>query len=219
MTLKYKAGLFRIWLVLCFLWIVVSAWAGLSWGAVVSVPVAVGVVVYLVVWVIEQFPAPPVDVTQLRQKIAANLGVAKPEDSEVYKTTWAQPINLLEAKYGEKIPITEIHGLQQLISAKLDELQVQRQELINREAKAGKAIEIEELRQTLQNSAAAAYTGPERDAYAMQIDEFLTSLATKYGSRIPVDHAFKIMQDLEAGREYRQIMQDLEAGRGYGPDD
>ena len=32
--------------------------------------------------------------------------------------------------------------------------------------------------------------------------QLLESLTAKYGSRIPVDHAFKIMQDLETGRGY-----------------
>jgi hypothetical protein len=33
----------------------------------------------------------------------------------------------------------------------------------------------------------------------MEIDKLLESLAAKYGSSIPVDHAYKIMQKLEAG--------------------
>lgn len=94
-----------------------------------------------------------------------------------------------------------MEGLQQLISSKLASLEEQRQEIISREAKEGKTIEIESLRRTLEASK-AAYAGPDRNAYVMEMDKLLESLAAKYGSRIPIDHAYKIMQNLEAGLGY-----------------
>jgi hypothetical protein len=205
MIFEHKlSGFFRGGLV-GFLWVAVTVWAGLSWGVVVCIPVAFGVVVCLIAWGIDHRAAQTFDVTELRQKLAESAAVAEPEDSDVYKTTLELSVNLLEAKYGKKIPMSEIRGLQQLMDTKIAELQVQRQEAINRAAEAGRAIDIEKLRQ----SCVAAYTGPggpDRDAYLMHVERFLTPLATKYGSLIPIDRAFKIMQDFEAGR-------------GYSPDD
>jgi len=91
--------------------------------------------------------------------------------------------------------------LRQLISSKLARIEEQRQEIIIRGAKEGKTIEIESLRRTLEVSK-AAYTGPDRNAYVLEIDKLLESLTAKYGSHIPVDQACKIMQDLEAGLGY-----------------
>ena len=56
MRFNYKAGLFRIWLILSFFWVVVVTYlVGFVWGAVIGVPVAFGVVLYLVVWAIRGF--------------------------------------------------------------------------------------------------------------------------------------------------------------------
>jgi hypothetical protein len=134
------------------------------------------------------------DLSELRQ----DLTETQTENPEVYKTELEPVLNRLEAKYGNHVPVAEMEGLRQLISSKLAGLEEQREEIISREAKEGKTIEIESLRRTLEASK-AAYTGPDRNAYVMEMDRLLESLAAKYGSHIPVDHAYKIMQNLEAG--------------------
>ena len=40
MTFNYRAGLFRIWLVLAILWVAIAAWAQLPLGTVIGVPLA-----------------------------------------------------------------------------------------------------------------------------------------------------------------------------------
>jgi hypothetical protein len=91
--------------------------------------------------------------------------------------------------------------LRQFTDRNLANLERQRQEIIDEGAKEGKTIEIESIRQRLEDSK-AAYSRPDRDAYVMAVDKFLESLAVKYGSRIPIDQAYKIMQDLEAGHGF-----------------
>ena len=137
------------------------------------------------------------DLSALRQDLAET----RTENPEVYKTELEPVLNRLEAKYGNNVPVAEMEGLRQLISSKLAGLEEQRKEIISREAKEGKTIEIESLRRTLEASK-AAYIGPDRNAYVMEIDKLLESLRAKYGSHIPVDHAHKIMQNLEAGVGY-----------------
>lgn len=198
--------MFRIWLVLSLFWVVVTVWAGLTWGPVIGVPLVFGVVLYLMVWAIRGFavkqppPAQTFDLRELRQ----NLAKTQSENPEVYKTELAPFLNGLEAKYGNNVPVTEMDGLRQFVDSKLAGLEEQRQEIVNRGAKEGKTIEMESLRRTLEGSQ-AAYTGPDRDAYVMEVDKLLESLTEKYGSRIPVDHAYKIMQNLEAGFGYKPI--------------
>jgi len=134
------------------------------------------------------------DLSELRQ----DLVETQRENPEVYKTELEPVLNRLEEKYGNNVPVAEMEVLRQLISSKLADIEKQKQEIISRGAKEGKTIEIESLRLTLEASK-ATYAGPDRNAYAMEIDKLLESLAAKYGSSIPVDHAYKIMQKLEAG--------------------
>jgi len=202
MTFNYKAGLFRIWLVLSLLWVVLTAWAGFRWGAVAGVPLAFGVVLYLVVWAIRGFgvkqtpPALMVNLTELRQELSQTT------DPEAYKTEMEPLLDQLEAKYGSSsVPLGEIQGFQNIIRGKVVRIGEQKQEIIDREAKKGATIELDALRRTLEASK-ATYAGPDRENYVSELDKLLDSLATKYGTRIPVDHAYRIMQKLEAGLGY-----------------
>ena len=203
MTVNYRAGLFRVWLVFSLLWMIVALWAGREWGPVIGVPLVLGVVLYLIVWANRGFaikqppPAHTFDLSELRQ----DLVETQAENPEVYTTQLEPFLDRLEAKYGNNVPVTEMDGLRQLIKSKLAGIEEQRQEIINRGAKEGQTIEIESLRQNFEVSK-AAYTGPDRDAYVMEMDRLLESLTVKYGNRIPVDHAYKIMQYLEAGLGY-----------------
>ena len=92
-------------------------------------------------------------------------------------------------------------NLRQLINSKLAGIAEQWQEIIDPGAKQGQTIEIESRRQKIELSK-AAYPAPDRDACIMEMDSPLESLPVKYGNHIPVDHAYKIMQDLEAGLGY-----------------
>jgi hypothetical protein len=144
---------------------------------------------------VKQLPsAQTFDLRELRQDLAET-------NPEVFETELEPVLNRLEAKYGNNVPVDEMEGLRQLIGSKIAGIEEQRQEIINRGAKEGKTVEIESLRRTLEASK-AAYTGPDRNAYVMEMDKLLESLMARYGSRIPVDHAQKIMQNLEAGLGY-----------------
>jgi hypothetical protein len=201
MTFNYRAGLFRMWLVTSLFWVVVSVWAGLAIGPVIAVPLGFGIVLGLIVWAIRGFaakqPTSPetFDLGGFRKHLAETQG----GNPELHKL---EPfLTRLEAKYGNNVPKTELEGLRQLVSSRLRDIDEQRQEIINRTAEEGKTVEIESLRRSLERSG-AALTGIDRDAYVLETDKLLDSLTAKYGSRIPVDHAHKIMQDLEAGRGY-----------------
>jgi hypothetical protein len=204
MTFNYRIGLVRAWLVLSLLWVAISQWASLSWGAAIGVPLAVAVVLYLVVWAIRRFavkehlPAQTFDLSELRR----NLARTQADNPESYKTELEPFLDRLEAKYGNIVPTSEMGGLQQLVKEKLADIEERRQEIIKRGAKEGKTIELDSLRRTLEASK-ATYTGSDREAYLNEMNRLLESLTAKYGSRIPVDHAYRIMQDLEAGRGYR----------------
>jgi hypothetical protein len=137
------------------------------------------------------------DLRELRRELAGT----QTEAPEVYEIELVPLLDQLEAKYGNNVPVAEMDGLRQLVSAKLADIEKRRHEIINREAKEGKTIEMESLRLNLEASK-ASYCGPNRDAYVMEIDRLLESLVLKYGSRIPVDHAYKIMQDFDAGRGF-----------------
>jgi hypothetical protein len=134
------------------------------------------------------------DLRKLRQDLAET-------NPEVYQTELEPVLDRLDAEYGSNVPVAEMEGLRELISSKIAGIEEQRQEIINRGAKESKTIEIESLRRTLEASK-AAYTGPDRNAYVVEMDKLLESLTARYGSRIPVDHAYKIMQDLETGLGY-----------------
>lgn len=154
-------------------------------------PRAVGEVVALC-----RKPAPPqmFDLRKLRQDLAETQA----QGPEVYKSEFEPVFNRLEATYGNMVPVTQLDGLRQLISSKLAGLEVRRQEIIDQGAKEGKTIEIESLRQTIEASK-ATYNGPDRNTYIVEVDKLMESLTVKYGSSIPVDDAYKIMQNLEAG--------------------
>lgn len=108
-------------------------------------------------------------------------------------------LDRLQSEYGNHVPVVELAALQNLTKAKLGRIEQQRQEIINQGARDGKTIDLDRLRDTLENSK-AAYEGLEREAYAQEVDRLLESLSARYGSRIPVDHAYRIMQRLEAGQ-------------------
>jgi hypothetical protein len=76
--------------------------------------------------------------------------------------------------------------------------QLEKQGTIDRAAKEGKTIEIVALRQRMR-VATANYAGPDRDTFASELDRLLAGLASKYGSRIPVDEAHRLMRKLERG--------------------
>jgi len=102
---------------------------------------------------------------------------------------------------GESAPISEMERLHFLVNEILARIEERKQEIIDRGAKEGKTVEIEALRGRLEDSK-TAYAGPDRDACAMEVDRLLSALTAKYGTRVPIDHAYKIMQDLDAGRGY-----------------
>ena len=88
----------------------------------------------------------------------------------------------------------------QMANAQIADIRQHRQEIIDHAAKEGKTIDTASLRQTMEEIK-AKNTGPDRDAIAADIDRLLQSLEAKYGAEIPIDHAQRIVEDLEAGRE------------------
>lgn len=195
MTFNYRVGLFRIWLVFSLFWMIVALVEEFAWGQAIGVPLGLGVVRYLIVETIRGFvvkpPAPmqTFDLRDFRQDIQA-------ETPDGYKTI--EPIlDFLEAKYGNNVPLTEMDNLRQLNNSKLANIQERIQDGVNQAAAEGKTIEIESLRRTFERSK-AAYAGPDRECYVMEMDKFLESIIAKYGNRIPMEDAYKIMKDFEA---------------------
>jgi hypothetical protein len=140
-------------------------------------------------------PAQTFDLGTLRQDLAETQA-KNPARNELETL-----LNRLDAKYGNDVPLFEMAGLQEYITSNLVGLEEQRHEIIGRGAKEGKTIEIESLRRTLERQK-TAYTGPDPEAYVFAMERHLELLTAKYGTHIPIDHAYKIMQNLEAGRGY-----------------
>ena len=132
--------------------------------------------------------SPLIPLTELREQLSA----AQPER---YKSELEPLLDQLQATHGELVSAAAV---EELIAAKLRELERQRQEIVDREAKKGKTIEIAALRQRMEATKAAC-AGSNRDAYANELDRLLDGLSAKYGSSIPVDEACRIMQKLERG--------------------
>lgn len=119
MTFNYRTGLFRLWAVLSLLWVVVTALiGGMPWGAVVGLPLILGVALYLIVWIIRGFtkvqPSSEefFDLQELRQNLASSL---KTEYPELYRTKLEPLLDRLEAKYGNDVPQSEMEGLRQFL--------------------------------------------------------------------------------------------------------
>jgi hypothetical protein len=72
------------------------------------------------------------------------------------------------------------------------------------EAKFGNSIPVSEMdslgRLISSKFAGIEESGADRDAYVHALDTLLDSLTKRYGSHIPVDRAYKIMERLESGR-------------------
>jgi hypothetical protein len=137
------------------------------------------------------------DLAELREELIASQGG---EDSETYREHIAPALDRLEARYGNRVPVAEIEGIRQIANAQIADIRQHRQEIIDHAAKEGKTIDTASLRQTMEEIK-AKNTGPDRDAIAADIDRLLQSLEAKYGAEIPIDHAQRIVEDLEAGRE------------------
>lgn len=131
MTFNYKTGLFRVWLVLSLLWLVVAMFAGANAGVILIVPLVVGGVLYLIVWAIRGFavkehpPAHTFDLQELREQLAAET------DPELLKREVDPLLNRLQAEYGNHVPLSELAGLQNLTKTKLGQIEKQRQEIID----------------------------------------------------------------------------------------
>lgn len=141
--------------------------------------------------VVDEYP--PVQTVDLGE-LRSDLAKTQAESPEFYKRELAPALDRLGAKYGNNVPVAEVDGLRQLVNSKIGGIEEQRQKIISRGAKEGKTIGIESLRRTVEASK-AAYAGPDRRAYLAEMDKLLESLTAKYGSRIPVDHAYRIMQE------------------------
>jgi hypothetical protein len=85
MIFNYKTGLFRVWLVLSLLWLIVGLFAGADAGTLITVSLVFGIVLCLIVWAIRGFtvkerpPADTFDLQEFRQDLAAKA------DPEVLK--------------------------------------------------------------------------------------------------------------------------------------
>jgi hypothetical protein len=146
MTLNYKIGLFRIWLVLSLLWAVVALLTELPWFAVFGVPIVCGVLWWfcLVVWAIRRVAAKEATREQALRDLRQNLAATQTENKEVWKTEVEPLWNRLQETYrNDDFPISEIETLQQLVRSKLADIEKRRQELIDQKGPKGKAIEIQ----------------------------------------------------------------------------
>jgi hypothetical protein len=107
----------------------------------------------------------------------------------------------LEAKHGNNVPISEMTQVQIFIDSQLKRVRQEQEEAISRGAQEGKAISVEALRTRMAQSK-AAYAGSDASAYSKEIDKMLDYVATKYGSQVPIDEAFRLMRNLEEGRGF-----------------
>lgn len=136
---------------------------------------------------------PTFDLDELRRDLTTSTS-ASPEMYDEY----VKPIlEQLEAQYGKRVPLHEIVKFQQLCTTKMAEIEVQRQAIIDRGAKQGATISIEALRAGL-NKDKEAYDGPDKEAYARELDKLVEILITNYGTAIPVDEAYEIQKHLDS---------------------
>lgn len=79
----------------------------------------------------------------------------------------------------------------------LQEIESRRQEIIEAGARQGKTISTEKALQYVE-LVKANYDGPDREAYVREIDRVVQEFRAKHGPEIPVDEAYRIMQEIEA---------------------
>lgn len=200
MAFNYRTGLFRVWLVLSLFWLAACLLVGAEAGIIIAVPLLFGITLYLIIWAVRGFavkelpPAQTVDMRELRQE----LGSTETLDPKMFRCELELVLNSLEAKYGQHVPLHEIQNLQQTIGAKLSNIARHEQQIVDQAAREGETIDLDRLRDSLAKGK-ATLEGSDREAYEQEMDGLLQILSAKYGSRIPIDQAYKIVQRLEAG--------------------
>ena len=138
MTFNYSTGLFRIWVVLSLLWVIATALlGGMTWRALIGPPLILGIILYLIVWIIRGFTkAPPLSaqVFDLRELRTRLVSAVQAQDPELYKRELEPLLDRLEAKYGNDIPETELEALKRFTKLKIVGLEKQKREIIARGA-------------------------------------------------------------------------------------
>lgn len=79
----------------------------------------------------------------------------------------------------------------------MDEIERQKQDVINKGATAGKTISTEAtLKGVLELK--TKYDGPNREEYVSEIDRLADEFRKEHGPQIPVDQAYAIVKEIEA---------------------
>jgi hypothetical protein len=79
----------------------------------------------------------------------------------------------------------------------VQEIERKRQAIIDQGAAAGKTISTEAaLKRVLEQK--AAYDGPNREEYVVEVDRFIEGFRKKHGPQIPVAEAYAILKEIEA---------------------
>jgi hypothetical protein len=80
---------------------------------------------------------------------------------------------------------------------KQEDLEKQKQDIINKAASEGKAISIEAIFKN-RDRYVAEYQGSDREGFAVEIDKMEQLLREKYGDQIPIDEAYRLMKQWES---------------------
>jgi curved DNA-binding protein CbpA len=135
-----------------------------------------------------------VDITDLRR----NLATVESENPELYRKEIGPRLDSWAEQYGDRIPLEEFEKFYRYVTEQAERSGRERQQMIDRLAAEGKTLEMTALRQHLEKEK-AEYQGPDRGAFARQLDLLVESLEATYGSNIPIDEAYKLVDRLESG--------------------
>lgn len=121
-------------------------------------------------------------------------------DPGLYQKVIGPQLDSWKAQYGRRVPHDALALLRQRIDTEIEGLREKKREVLSKAAREGVTIDIAELRQNIE-ATAAQYEGSDREEYIGLLRPWLVrleALQAKYGASVPVDEAGKLSEDLEA---------------------
>jgi GTP-binding protein EngB required for normal cell division len=134
------------------------------------------------------------------------LPTPKAMNPKDYQEVIAPYLESWRAQYGRCIPLHVVDELRQSIDRRMKEISDEKDKMIAEAASKGGKIEIAALRKAMERSK-AEYKGPDREQFIREVDYWILSLESKYGTAIPVDEASKLLDYLEADVRKRENTQ------------
>jgi hypothetical protein len=135
-----------------------------------------------------------IDIAELRHSVAT----LESDHPELYRTEFGSQLDSWTAEYGNQVPAKEFEKFQRHANEQAAKYGQQRQQTIARLAAEGKTLKLAEIRRHFEKLRAQDQ-GADRDERSKQLTLLVESLEANYGSSIPIDEAFRIVDRLESG--------------------